>query len=365
MTTFFTPQTDTLRQEGFIMQQKRLFSSSLTMAMLFACSLFASHPRRAEAGCGCDKPAPAPAAIIPSAAFSGMKVTLFDTQLRNGQSWTVTFQNGPTSVKTTATVVTKPSLTDPPGATVIPQLVVTVPAGVAMGPTRILASSKKSSLTVSEQSFTIIGKPLVLSEQMSSSKVESYTTGVGADGTLYVSLGGLQEVCQPFEVKTQFTNYPLRFALGDVVVLNHQGFLIDTLNDMSADHFVILPSGGAQSNVLDYYRHSFEMYCERHLTGGAKAVDTLNPDWHLDGTAHTDYSTLIFAIAGRFADGSQPQPGSVTFGLTLTSRVGDPVAEPWAQEKEEENILGGSSSTTGQGTNSLQGRDAFNTQKAL
>jgi hypothetical protein len=327
--------------------RRAVLSAFFTVAMIVTSLPFFS-PRLVQAGCGCDKPAPAPAAIIPNAAYPGMKVTLFNNTLQNGQTWTVTFQNGGKTVSTKATVVTKRVLTDPSGLTVQPQLVVPVPSGLPMGPTQIVASKKSASFTVPDSSFTLIGKPLPLSEGGLSYSVTDYTTGVGVDGTLYLAIGGLEHVCQPSAFLTVLENYPLRFGVGDVVILNHQGFFIDVLDEYSTDRAWMTPallSPGTTSNALLYYRHSFEQYCANHLSGGLKEVDAQDPNWHLDGSAHTEYSALIFAIAGHFDDGSRPQPGSVSFNIDLLSWLGQP-GESWTQEQEEEKSNTGAKAPT-------------------
>ncbi len=139
------------------------------------------------------------------------------------------------------------------------------------------------------------------------------------------------------EFRSTIKNYPLRFADGAVAILNSQGFFIDAFNQQSADHFLIQPLGGPTSDRLDYFRHSFEQYCADHQPGGAKEVDPQDPNWHLDGTVHTDYSTLILAISGRLDNGTTPQAGKVSFSLMLQASIGDN-NETWAQEKPEESF---------------------------
>ncbi len=327
------------------MQQKGFFSSSLTLAALFALTLLTGQPRRAEAGCGCDKPAPAPATIIPNAAFSGMQVTLFNSSLQNGQKWTLTFQNGANTVTTSAVVGTKRTLTDPTGRTYQPQLVVTVPKGLPMGPTQILATSGGMSFTVPDSSFTLIGQPIAMSGYPGMFSYKGYATGIGADGTLYLSISGFENVCLPSGFATSIKNYPLRFSNGTAVIVNRQGFLINALDQQNGTYYSLSSSTGTTSDVLYYYRHSFDQYCAAHLPGGVKEVDVQDPNWHLDGTAHTAYDTLIFAVAGHFADGSLPQPGSVTFDVDMGALVVTG-SEPWAAEQEEEHIQGSTGSTS-------------------
>ena len=319
----------------------RPFLRTLVLASFLSSIAFLGQSEWAQAGCGCDKPAPAPAMIIPDVAYSGMKVTLFNDFLQEGQTWTVTFQNGATSVQTNATVVAKQALTDPTGQTTQPQLVVPVPYGFPMGPTTILVAKNGLQFSVPSHSFTVIGAPIVISEHAGNYTYNNYKTGVGADGTLYFTVGGLQNVCKPIKFTTVLKNYPLRFGSGDIVILNHQGFFVDALDAQSADHFSVKDAQNKKSDTLVYFRHSFAKYCESHLSGGVKEISAQNPDWHLDGTPHTDYSAIIFAIAGAFDNGAQPQPGSVSFNVQMTAKVGNGNAG-WAREQEEENVLGSS-----------------------
>jgi hypothetical protein len=316
-----------------LVNQPLLFTTFLVAVLLIGPSI------TAYAGCGCDKPAPAPAMVIPQAAFPGMSVTLFHERFQAGQVWEVTFQNNTTLVTVPAMVVSKRTLTDLTRATYVPQLVVAVP-NIDMGPTRITAVREEVSFTVLETLFTVIGKPVAVAEQSGSFSVKRYTTGVGADGTLYVSVTGLHGVCQPMEFRIMLKGYPLRFEMGDIAITNHQGFFIDALDTESVDHFAIYPSSGPMSNILDYFRHSFALYCVDHQVGGVKEVDSQDQNWHRDKTAHTDYSTLIFAIAGHFDNRSVPSPGRVSFDLQLQANTRTDNAS-WALEKGEEGGLGG------------------------
>jgi hypothetical protein len=311
---------------------------TLALISSLSCLLFLGQPVRSQAGCGCDKPPPAPAAVIPPVAFPGMAVTFFHDSFQVGQTWTVVFSNGAGSARVVTDIVSKRALTDPPNLqsapTYHPQLIVTVPT-LSMGPTKIEAFADNASFIVPEEYFTLIGKPVVVSEHAANYSVKDYVTGVGSDGTLYISLRGLNDVCKPMEFRALAKSYPLRFADGAVAILDSQGFFIDALNQQSADHFSIQRVDGADSDLLAYFRHSFKHYCADHQPGGVKEVDRQDPNWHLDGTAHTDYSTLILAISGRLDDGTIPQAGEVSFDLKLQAKIGDP-HKMWAQETGEE-----------------------------
>lgn len=333
---------------GAHMRFRSLVNPPLRITMLLVGVLMIGPPiTPVHAGCGCDKPAPAPATVIPQAAFPGMAVTLFHKSFQAGQDWKVTFQNGLTRTWVTAKVVSKRALTDPTGATYLPQLIVTVPK-INMGPTRITATRDTGSFTVSETQFTVIGKPVAVGEQTGSLLVKRYTTGVGADGTVYLSVAGFNTVCQAMRFRATLNTYPLRFGMGDAAITNYQGFFIDALDTYSADHFSILPPAGQTSNILDYFRHSFTQYCAEHQPGGIKEVDSQDQNWHRDGTAHTDYTTLIFAIAGHFDNGTTPRPGSASFDLELQAEVGLESATSAVLGSNEEGGLGGFPSSSGE-----------------
>jgi hypothetical protein len=109
------------------------------------------------------------------------------------------------------------------------------------------------------------------------------------------------------------------------------------------DHASVAPETqkGQDSDTLHYFRHSFEKYCAAHLAGGEDEVDPQDPHWHLDGTPHVDYSTLIFAVAGHFDDGSFPTPGSASFKIELeTEIVEDEGALSSGEHQDEERVRG-------------------------
>jgi hypothetical protein len=275
------------------------------------------------------KPPPEPATVIPNIAVPGLPITLFHDSFQAGQKWKVVFESrtagklmrqmGRTVI---ARVIQRRDITDPTGATYTPQLVVRVPS-LPNGPTGITVSRSKDSFHVSEESFTVIGKPIMLSERTTNYKVKNYTTGVGHDGTLYISLGGITNVCQAMDLEGMLKSYPLRFEDNDIVIWNFQGFLIDTVDLENVDHAWVEPQTRKKSDRLHYFRHSFETYCADHLPGGVKEVDSQDTNWHLDGTPHVDYTTLIFALTGHFDDGSIPEAGSTSFTLEMETETVD------------------------------------------
>jgi len=304
----------------------------ISVALIIA--IFVAMPKPANAGCGCDKPPPLPASVIPSVAFSGMPVTFFDPSFIPGQQWNITFSSGKASATVSGEVVLKRDITDTTGIKRTPQLMVAVPS-LPPGPCSIRLSAGTLSMTILASSFVVIGQPVMVSQQETEIEEDRYTTAVGLDGTLYVAVGGLNRVCDAMSFDAQLGGYPLRFSDGDVLIFNSQGYFIDSLTPLSHNHFSISPGEDDSSNELFYYRHSFAKYCADHLPGGPKQVDPTDPNWHLDGTPHVDYSIVIFAIHGYFDDGSMQQPGVVSAEMDMETSLGD-ATEDWETEQPEE-----------------------------
>jgi len=311
----------------------------LACVLVLNCLLLV-RPGGADAGCGCNKPPPLPAAVIPSVAFEGMTITLFNPAFAVGQSWSVTFTDTSTSVTVTSPVISRRNITDPSGNTRTPQLVLSVPE-VLVGPVSIAASNGTSSMNIPASDFVVLGRPIAVAETNQEINAASYSMAVGLDGTLWVGIAGLARVCDPIEIDAQFKGYPLQFGFGDVSIINLQGFFIDTLNSQSAGHvsFQAADDSGTDSTKLIYFRHDFEQYCKNHLIGGSLQVDPLDTNWHLVGSPHVDYSTLFFAIAGKLPNGSTPPPGLMAANLTLTvTTYTDAQGLSWEPETNEEGV---------------------------
>lgn len=291
-------------------------------------------PKLVNAGCGCNKPPPSPAAVIPRVAFPGMPVTFFDPSFVVGQQWNVTFSSGQVSDTVSAPIEMKRDITDATGIKQTPQLVVAMPS-LPPGPCSIHLSAGTSSITITADSFVVIGRPVQVSQQNAEIEQNGYTTAVGLDGTLYIAVGGLNQVCDAMSFQAELDGYPLRFSDGDVLIFNSQGYFIDSLTPLSQNHFSINPGDASTSNELSYYRHSFAKYCADHLPGGPKQVDPKDPNWHLDGTPHVDYSFVIFAINGHFDNGSAQIPGAISATMSLGTSLGNGT-EVWETEQPEE-----------------------------
>ncbi len=315
------------------MQTRKLIRTMLTglLAILASAVML---PRIADAGCGCNKPPPLPATVIPSVAYPGMQITLYDQSLASGQKWTVTFDNGSQSVPVKGKIVYRRDVTDSTGRTRDYQLTVKVP-NIASGPATITAVSGSNTISVPNTAFVVMGKPQIVHQQNSELEDVTYSTGVGLDGTLYIAIGGLDKVCDPIDFTSSFSNIPLSFGDGDVLIYNWQGYLIDALTPASHNHFSITPpTKPTSSDVLYYGRHSFQTYCKQHRPGGIKQVDPRDKNWHRDGTPHVDYSAVIFAIKGLTNGAPLPaglvQPAPL---MNLATELGN--GEDWNPEPSD------------------------------
>ncbi len=316
----------------------KLIRTVLTRLLLMI-GIAVVSPLLADAGCGCNKPPPLPATVIPAVAYPGMQITLYDPSLVARRKWSVTFSNsdGTQTATVTGKVVFKRDITDSTGKTRDNQLVVTVPK-LGPGPASISATNGLNTINVPDTSFVIMGKPKVVHQRNSELEGITYSTGVGADGTLYVAVSGLDKVCKPIDFTSSFTNLPLLFGDGDVLIFNWQGYFIDSLTPLSHNHFSITsPTGSDSSDVLFYGRHSFQTYCQQHRPGGLKQVDPHDRNWHRDGTPHVDYSAVIFAIKGQAGGVSLPAgPVVPTPSMDLTTELpNDGESQDWEKEPSD------------------------------
>jgi hypothetical protein len=299
-------------------------------AVLLLLAMLAAPAHLALAGCGCDKPPPKPAAVIPSVAAPGMPVTFYDRKFAKNQKWEVSFTSGTTSVSTTAVVVKKRDITVSSGKKMAPQLIVTVPK-LPPGPTSIrISRGKHVQLMIPANSFVVMGGLIGVSQQNNELELTNYASAVAEDGTLYLGVGGLNTVCDPMKFKSAMGD-PLRFGDGDVLIFNGQGYFIDALNPSSHNHFFINPGNSTTSDQLTYERHSFQQYCIDHAPGGAKQIDPKDPNWHLDGTPHVDYSIVIFAINAHLDSGATLAPGPMSSQMKMETELGDGTGD-WEPE---------------------------------
>jgi len=309
-----------------LMRTRKLLAGAIIALLLATLS-----PKLALAGCGCNKPPPAPAAVIPNVAAPGMPITFYDRRFVKNQVWQVTFTSGTASASTTAVVVRKRDITVPSGKKITAQLIVTVPK-LAPGPTSIkISRGKHVEMMIQAKDFVVMGGLIGVSQQNNELELERYTSAVGEDNTLYMGVGGLNTVCDAMKFQSVLGGYALRFGDNDVIIFNGQGYLIDKLDPSSHNHFFINPSTSSSSDQLVYERHSFQQYCIDHAPGGSKQVDPKDPNWHLDGTPHVDYSIVIFAIAGHLANGATLQPGPISSAMNMETELGDGTGD-WEPE---------------------------------
>lgn len=292
------------------MQQKGLSYSSLTVATLFALSLLAGQPRRADAGCGCQKTPPAPAVVFPNATYPGATVTLAHPALQDAQTYTVTFTSMSGESATVSTqAVTKRDIAD---GQYKPQLTVSLPS-LPLGPAAItiLQNNTATVVTLLEDSFfTVVPQPLVASAQTGKYRFLDFQAAVGRDGVVYVSLD-LTSVTMPLVFQAQAKGYPLRFTNKDAVFYNTQGYLMQVLDESMPGLFSIAAADSTRdSDLLQYSRHEFNTFYLQHQERQPHEVDPTDGNWHVDGTRHIDHNHLVLAIAGRFSDGSRPAPGA-------------------------------------------------------
>lgn len=267
----------------------------------------------ASAGCGCDKPPPPANTVIPSAAYEGLGITLFNSALVAGQTWTVRFGPAP-GVKTQAVVVIDRDPSDPSGETSIAQLPVVVPA-VAPGPTEIHVSRGSQQFNVNAADFTVVGHPVRVTASDGNYDQFPYTAGVSGRGELFFAVTGMRNSCGQVRFTAEIDNYPLRVT--KALITSAGGQIVDAWPGSA--RFAFTPGSGSQSDKLVYTRSVFSQFCVDHQHGGVDEVDWLRPGWHLDGTQHTDYEVLIFGFEGKLNGTTDQTPGPVTLDRVRVS----------------------------------------------
>ena len=296
--------------------------SFATLAML-AGGLLA---RPVFAGCGCSKPPPAPAQIRPRVTYGGMPVTVFGASLVAGQTYTVSFTAmGGQTASVNGVAAARRDVSD---AVVKPQLSVTVPMTLPLGPTSLvvrLLGSSTNLLVFTDRDLTVAPRPIALPTVYGTFSYPNSQAAVDRDGVLYFSLD-LTGLTEPLVFESEFLGYPFRFAAQDIVFKNTQGFLMQTL--LQAGTTVPIPGMSVQpattpatnSDKLHYSRHEFNTYFLQHQERLPHAVDPTDGNWHLDGTRHVDHDHLIVAVTGRRNDGTLAPPGATpTFNLRVNA----------------------------------------------
>ena len=300
---------------------------AITAAIVAALVLVSAAPTDA-AYCGCDKPPPeSNVAVRPNFAYPTASIILFSQDFVEGRSYRVKFYrpgvlsgrgSGSTKLTGTATAVAVRARDqgdfDPLNPTALlplrTQLRVKLPRRLKYGPTRIevvdpTLRSRHPMLVVSEDDFTVIGRPIVLTENMSERDIP-VTTGMSRDGHLFFALD-MSQVRESTLVDVRIIE--LLFPLSPELVTgwNIQGFNVGTLRNVPDDpRFGWRLFGandedanGGNAYRIRYWRHEFMTWEQAHHPGGSKVhvEDPVEHDyWHQDGTPHIDHDHIVVAI---------------------------------------------------------------------
>jgi hypothetical protein len=271
----------------------------------------------AEAGCGCDKPAPARAAIRPFVGHEGERITLFSSNLVEGERYRVEFASLATGVAdwSAGKVRRKRDLAD---AEARPQLEVAIP-DVPLGPVRITVVGRAGVvMQLPDTEFTVTGEPIPLHDFAETITRTGYQAGVGRDGTLYIPVD-VSQVRNATSFVAQGHGIDLSFGAADVTMYNEQGFLMQRLDPSKPGLFDIAGGADDDSDVLAYWRHEFRTYQQEHRRVRDRGLSD-DAAWHEDGSRHVDHDHIMVAIRGSLPDGSRPPPGATgPFTLVLSS----------------------------------------------
>jgi hypothetical protein len=273
--------------------------SKKVLTAFAAVAMLAVPVRPAAAGCGCEKPAPAVTSVRPNATYAGTDVGLFHPGLEPGRSYAVTFTSTVSGAQAAVqgVAVLRRDLADGQPK---PQVVVALP-GLPLGPARIdvgIPGQSNILLAVDDSQFTVIPQPIPVPGWTGRFDVKDFHGAVGRDGTLYLSLD-MTGVTQPLVLEMRAKGYPLRFTEDAVLFYNVQGFLMQRLDGGIpglSGHLV--SDEKKDSDILRYARHEFATFYLQHEERQQHAVDSGDPNWHLDGTRHIDHNHLVVAIAG-------------------------------------------------------------------
>jgi hypothetical protein len=285
----------------------------LALAALVAATL----PVRVEAGCGCSKPPPARADVRPFVGYPDQRIVLIDDRLEAGQRYDVYFEalDGTTDWSRGLATMRR-DLHDG-----IHRAHLDVPVGsVSLGPCRISVWKSNVMLyALDDSKFTVTAPPLALHDFAESLGRDGYQAGVGRDGTMYIPVD-VEQVNDATTFSGHAVGLPLRYAPGDVVMYNEQGFLMQLLDPNVPGLFRLTPGTFDRSDLLEYWRHEFRTYKQEHRRVDARRKDDEDTSWHADGSYHVDHDRIVVAVRGRLLNGSQLAPGaSPPFRLVVTS----------------------------------------------
>ncbi len=290
------------------MQEKTKFIIVSVICMFCCLVLLFLKVYNANAGCGCEKPAPPPAAIIPDATYPGSYVRIYDDFLIPGRVYTVLFNQ--TSTTGVADI-------DREGRK---RIKVLVPETDDIGPAiiKVIANNGMVVTVIGPAGFTIISKPVKLYEVDGIYKYTNYKCAVDLTGTLILSFD-LSGITEPLNFIGKFLNKELRISGSeDVVFYNIQGYLMTDMGSFSLPHHIPglnkitkTSDNDTGSDMVLYWRHEFATYTEAHEAGNPHERDPSDPDYHLDGTPCIDHDHIIMKVAANYRNGAIPQPGHI------------------------------------------------------
>jgi hypothetical protein len=295
--------------------------------LAFALALSGPAPVLA-AYCGCDKPPPAAnVAVRPEFAYPGATIVLFSENFVEGRRYTINFYrfgvlsqllfSGAKLDGTTTAVAIRardqgdfnPLMPAAP-LPLRPQLRVTLPTWLHYGPARIEVIDplrwRAPVLVVSEDDFTVIGRPIVLTENMSNVDFP-YQTGISRDGHVFFAFD-MHNVRNPILIDARFIELILPMFAQGITGWNVQGFNVGTLAGIPDDPkfgWRLLDLKGNDVSLLGnasrlrYWRHEFFTWEAAHRPGGTKVLvdNPIDHDyWHQDGTPHFDHDHIVVAV---------------------------------------------------------------------
>ncbi len=313
-------------------------------AMLVLALVVAGSSPAGAAYCGCDKPPPAAnVAVRPDFSYPGAEIILFSQSFELGRRYTVNFYRfrrlgallrPRLDASTTATAIGARDQGDfdplhPANALPLrTQLRVKLPKRLHYGPSRIeVVDPRRPSapvLAISQDEFTVIGKPIVLSETLSDVDVP-YTTAMSHDGHIFFAFD-MHQVRNETLVDVRMTEVLLPLFASGVTGWNIQGFNVGSLRDVPDeakfgwrlfDANDADASNTGNASRIRYWRHEFNTWENAHHTGGTKVLVPNNVDhdyWHEDGTPHFDHDHIVIAV-----DVSELDPARILRGTRLNA----------------------------------------------
>jgi hypothetical protein len=335
----------------------------LAPAILMLTSLGLSAPASpARASCGCEKPPPLAAAVRPNFSYpardshsacdltKGGCVALFSDGFVVGRSYDVEFR--PASGKSTKARATARLRRDLADGVSRVQIWAPVPPKTSVGPAAIeVRDDTGKILGIPDTDFTVIAPPIVVPQDGGVVVVDKYRVAVGRDRTAYVALdvtGMLPRV----DFAAKGYALALRYAKDDMLLYNTQGVLMEALSSTVLDEDLnddgdatdegegdwngnglldnpdiseVVPEFGGDSDTFFYSRHPFETYDLDHEPGGPRALDPADPNWHTDGTRHTDNFHFVAVIPNATLYGEPLRAGATKdFTLVLDAQVAQP-----------------------------------------